>query len=317
MSGKLVLLPDDGVEPIVEAIKGADKTVWVKMFALENRSLFDALVEASEAGKQVRVMLNAKHTHGPRDNDGMFAAFAGHMVPVRYTPDRFSVTHEKSMIIDNKFAYIFGFNWQDKSFEQRDFGFMTKDPISVAKIIECYKADWKNDETYVPDNSRKVIISPGPNDRYRFLELMYSAKQTLVIEHEKICDLPVIEAIVAAKERGVKVRIVIPRITELDAAYQLLGLSALRLLHDVGIEVRALKKPKPHGKLVLVDDKAAIIGSHNLHPSAFEDRRELSFRVTNGAALRRLAEAFDTDWEHGKLVDPGVPDVPQVSLGGT
>ena len=315
MTNKLVLLPDDGEEPIVTAIKSAKKIIWVKMFALTNRNLFQALVDAYEAGRQVRVLLNAKHTHGPRDNDAAFAAFASHMIAARFTPDRFSVTHEKSMVIDNKVAYVFGFNWQDKAFIQRDFGFMSKDPVAVAQIADCFKADWKNDETYVPDNSGKVIISPGPTDRYRFLELIYSAEKSLVIEHEKICDLPVIEAIVAAKSRGVHVRIVIPPVSELDPPYQLLGKAALRLLHSVDIDLRALKKPKPHGKLIMADGKAAILGSHNMHPSAFEDRRELSIRIVNKVALKRLAEAFDTDWERAKAVDPGRPGLPEAPLG--
>ncbi len=315
MTNKLVLLPDDGEEPIVRAIKSAKKTIWVKMFALTNRNLFQALVEAHEAGKQLRILLNAKHTHGPRDNDAAFAAFAGHMIATRFTPDRFSVTHEKSMVIDSKVAYVFGFNWQDKAFHQRDFGFMTKDPVSVARIADCFKADWKNDETFVPDNSGKVIFSPGPMDRYRFLELIYSATSTLVIEHEKICDLPVIEAIVAAKARNVKVRIVIPPISELDPPYQLLGKAALRLLHSVEIEVRALKKPKPHGKLILADGKSAIVGSHNMHPSAFEDRRELSLIISNRLAMKRLGEAFDIDWDAAKRVNPGNPGLPEPPLG--
>jgi cardiolipin synthase A/B len=60
MSRTLIVLPDDSVQPILDAIDGATKSLRIKMFIFTDPSLLDAVIAAHRRGVNVRIMLNPK-----------------------------------------------------------------------------------------------------------------------------------------------------------------------------------------------------------------------------------------------------------------
>ena len=62
MAHTLLVMPDDTAQPIlgVEAIRGAKKSIRVKMFLFSHpeTQMLDAVIEAKRRGVSVRVMLN-------------------------------------------------------------------------------------------------------------------------------------------------------------------------------------------------------------------------------------------------------------------
>ena len=77
----------------------------------------------------------------------------------------------------------------------------------------------------------------------------------------------------------------------------------LRILDDVGVKVRKLKRLKLHGKLLLADHSRAIIGSINLAPGSFDSRRELAIEVHNPEVVERLRKIARQDWKHSHPMD--------------
>jgi phosphatidylserine/phosphatidylglycerophosphate/cardiolipin synthase-like enzyme len=78
------------------------------------------------------------------------------------------------------------------------------------------------------------------------------------------------------------------------------GVSGLRIVHDVGAKVRTLKHLKLHGKIMIADDRRAIVGSINLSPGSFDDRRELAIETSSEHVVRRLVETAKHDWKHSR-----------------
>ena len=74
-------------------------------------------------------------------------------------------------------------------------------------------------------------------------------------------------------------------------------------MHDVGIKVHKLKHLKLHAKMLLADEKAAIIGSINLAPGSFDARRELGIEVFDKHVVHRLDKVARHDWEHSDALD--------------
>jgi phosphatidylserine/phosphatidylglycerophosphate/cardiolipin synthase-like enzyme len=74
-------------------------------------------------------------------------------------------------------------------------------------------------------------------------------------------------------------------------------------MHDVGIKVHKLKHLKLHAKMLLADEKAAIVGSINLAPGSFDARRELGIEVRDKDVVKRLAKVARHDWEHSTALD--------------
>ena len=81
------------------------------------------------------------------------------------------------------------------------------------------------------------------------------------------------------------------------------GVGGLRILDDVGIKVHRLKHLRMHGKILLADGVAAIVGSMNLTPGSFDDRRELGIVVRDDAVIERLDEVVHHDWKNSHPID--------------
>jgi cardiolipin synthase len=79
------------------------------------------------------------------------------------------------------------------------------------------------------------------------------------------------------------------------------GVSGLRLMDDVGIGIH--KVCHLHGKMLLADRARAIIGSINLAPGSFDDRRELAIEVSDETIVKRLEKTARHDWKHSNAMD--------------
>src|SRR5258708_39838244 len=76
------------------------------------------------------------------------------------------------------------------------------------------------------------------------------------------------------------------------------GVGGLRILQDSGIKVRKLKRLPLHGKMLLADGVAAIVGSMNLAPGSFDSRRELGIETRDAAVVERLERIARLDRKH-------------------
>jgi phosphatidylserine/phosphatidylglycerophosphate/cardiolipin synthase-like enzyme len=74
-------------------------------------------------------------------------------------------------------------------------------------------------------------------------------------------------------------------------------------MHDVGAKVHRLKDMKLHGKMLLADGKRAIVGSINLAPGSFDERRELAIETDAHHVIERLNKTVEHDWTHSKPID--------------
>ena len=74
-------------------------------------------------------------------------------------------------------------------------------------------------------------------------------------------------------------------------------------MDDVGIKIHKLKHLKLHGKMLLADGCRAIIGSINLAPGSFDDRRELAIEVHDDEIVERLHQVARHDWENSHPLD--------------
>jgi cardiolipin synthase A/B len=55
--------------------------------------------------------------------------------------------------------------------------------------------------------------------------------------------------------------------------------------------------------MLLADYARAIIGSINLAPGSFDDRRELAIEVCDEAIVQRLEKTVRLDWKNSSIID--------------
>ena len=126
MSRSLIVLPDDSAKPILDAIEEAKDSLRIKMFVLSDPQLMRALVSAHRRGIQVKIMLNPERRSGKKENAESRKLLSEAGIEVRDSNPAFDVTHEKSMVVDEKIAFIQSLNWVTKNLtETRDYAVVT------------------------------------------------------------------------------------------------------------------------------------------------------------------------------------------------
>jgi cardiolipin synthase len=145
-----------------------------------------------------------------------------------------------------------------------------------------------------------LIWCPG-NGRERIAGFIDQANHKLVVQNERFQDPVIIERLVRAARRGVKVHVMTRSPHTLKQEKILEGVSGLRLLDDVGIKIHNVRHL--HGKMLLADHARAIVGSINFAPGSFDDRRELAIAVSDEAIVQRLKQTVRIDWEHSSAMD--------------
>jgi cardiolipin synthase A/B len=292
---KLIIQPDDGIDVVLNAINGSKVSIETKQFTITDERLIKALIAAHKRGVKVRVMMNAARPDETRDNDTTLKTLKKAGIHAQWSSPKFTITHEKSMVIDKQLAFVATFNWAPKYFgETRDYGVTTTDPLQVAQIIACFQADWDRADFKLSNDVG--LIWSNTNSRDCFAKFIDAAADTLDIQHPKFVDVPIIERILRAQKRGVHVRVVCSGKHGVRAWDRAETFASLQIIKDAGIKIHVLKHPKLHAKLMLRDGKAALIGSMNIHRRAFDERRELGIVLTDPDLVKKLYETFDKDW---------------------
>ena len=132
------------------------------------------------------------------------------------------------------------------------------------KLSSCFEADWNRKEFTPHENSKLIWCSS--NGRDRIAQFIDAAKHTLFLQNERYQDAIIIERLVRAKGRGVKVHVMARPPHTLKKEKLIEGVGGLRIMDDVGIKIHKLKHLKLHAKMLLADGCRAIVGSINLTP---------------------------------------------------
>lgn len=93
------------------------------------------------------------------------------------------------------------------------------------------------------------------------------------------------QAIVRAVRRGVKIEVI--------------GNSepVLRTLRSVGVQARKIvSKNLVHAKMIIIDDRDVIVGSHNFTYSAFTKNHEVSLYIQAAPQAQELINYFHNLW---------------------
>ncbi|MFZ0288073.1 MAG: phospholipase D-like domain-containing protein [Candidatus Sulfotelmatobacter sp.] len=302
MSRYLVVLPDDSARPILDAIDHAETSLRIKMFVFSDPNILEAVIKAHRRGVKVRIMLNPTRRNGEKENDKSRKQLCAAGIDVIDSSPSFELTHEKSMVVDDKSAWIMSLNWETENLtETRDYAVVTSHAHEVNEIIECFEADWARSK-FEPGEHSHMIWCVG-NARQRIAHFIDETKHSLWVQNERYQDPLIIEHLVRASRRGVKVHIMARSPHTLKKEKLIEGVAGLRILDDVGVKVHKVQGLKLHAKLLFADGARAIVGSINLAPGSFNSRRELAIEVHDKEVVDRVHKLVHYDWENSRPMD--------------
>lgn len=107
-----------------------------------------------------------------------------------------------------------------------------------------------------------------------------------------------LDELIAARARGVDVRVVLDRDRETDPYMStVINTKAKRYLEDHGVECRFDKADVLlHSKYVILDEKLCVLGSHNWSAGSFSEFDDMSFVVQSIEIAAALVTRFEQLW---------------------
>lgn len=224
--------------------------------------------------------------------------------------------HGKLMIVDRSVALMSTGNFNSSSFCNlennpetcnRDYTVVTRDQQALNTLQASFDRDLSGGTLRSP-----VMISSSltvsPNSSKEFLGFIDGAQKSLKIQAQYLREPTVNEAIMRARQRGVKVQAVIASACSFSTYLDEQEKEKLRAVYqpmlDAGVEMTFFTKANTlngrpaymHAKLMIADDQRAWVGSINGSPTSLYGNREYGMFFSNGEWVGKLVNIFASDF---------------------
>lgn len=249
-------------------------------------------------------------------------------VEITYGNRNFLVHHNKYIIVDKSAAFVMTANLDDHLNKSTDFIVCSKSKDICENILAIFDYDWNNrlaeaiDQKYIFNKSglywsngsvdkidmlyKQYYVNDLENDRHfvnngsslaAYKNIVENAKESINIYMQLVNSFDCLKILCDAAERGVKIRVIFQSLGNhrLDTFIQ-------SMLYRAGIEVMYNYEQLPyvHAKVIIVDEKLAIIGSMNFSYPSTNLNRELVIGI-HGEKVKILLDKFNTDFKQLKL----------------
>ena len=272
----LIIQPDDGLTPLLQAVRHAKTKIDILIFRFDRPELERALEAAVARGVVVRALIAHTNRGGEKSLRKLELKMLAAGVIVARTAGELARYHGKMMIVDDE-LYVLGFNYTKLDIEKsRSLGIVTKDPKLVREATALFEAD-STRQAYVCNHDR-LVVSPETS-RKILKEFIEGAKKQLLIYDAKISDRVMLKALEARVKDGVDVR-VLGKVAKSAA----------------GLDARKLPGRRLHVRGMVRDGSATFVGSQSLRKLELDGRREVGVIVSDTAIAKRLQDLFEADW---------------------
>lgn len=280
---KLLVQPDDGVAPLLEALEGAKSSIDMYIFRLSYPAVEEALADAVRRGVVVRTLIAHLNGSGEDSLRKLELRLLRLGATVSRTDEDLLRYHGKMMLVDRRTLYVLGYNFNRKDIERsRSLGVATEDPKLVAEALRLFQADFDR-KVYTPGLDR-FVVSPL-NSRASLLELLEGARDQLLIYDSRLSDNQMQRVIERQAMKGVEVRVIGK--VEKD-------------LREVA--VRKYGEDRLHVRAIVRDGERVFIGSQSLRRAELERRREIGVIFDDAKLAEQIAAIFDEDWVGAEVV---------------
>jgi cardiolipin synthase A/B len=286
---KLLIQPDDGVEPIVRALNRAKKSIQILVFRIDRNEIEKALLEAVQRGVAVQALIASTNRGGDKNLRRFEMRLLEKGITVTRTADDLLRYHGKMMIIDGKELHVFAFNFTHLDIDlSRSFGITTKSQKIVKEAVKLFDCDAKR--APYKAGCAEFVVSPA-NARKELMKFIDGAKKQLLMYEMKISDPDFVKLLIEKISQGLDVRVI--------------GQGSVR---GRALPIRAMTT-RLHARAILRDGTSAFLGSQSLRKLELEVRREIGVIFHDKSVVKKLVSIFDADWRNSApavVLDPAI-----------
>ena len=335
--GNKVEALNDGHEifpAMLEAIRGARRTITFETYIYWSGDIAEkftaALAERARAGVEVNVTIDWAGSIKMEQSLLKSMEDAGVHVQ-RYRPLHWynlgrmnNRTHRKLLVIDGRLGFTGGVGiadqWQGHAEDPdhwRDMHFRIEGPV-VAQIQAAFNDNWikstgtvLNGDAYFPPqetagdmDAHMFIASPaGGSESMHLMYLLSIAAAEQAIDLEASYFVPdelITKALLAARQRGVRVRLLLPGPHIDSETVRIASKREWGPLLEAGIEIHVYQPTMLHVKLLIVDNFMVSLGSTNFDIRSFRLNDEASLNVYHRGFAAQMTETFERDLRNSK-----------------
>ncbi len=297
---ELLVLPGDGFSDLSASIDSARHSIDLVMYGFTDEKLANALIRAQKRGVKVRVMLQHHPYKNEHENDNIVAKLKKSNVTVKWSNPNFTITHQKTLIVDREVAYVMTFNFTYNTLHsERNFALVVRQPKLITQIEGVFNADWHGKKNF--KKSSKLLVWSPDNSERRIISLIGSAKHSVKVYNQEFASAPIMRALERKAESGVLVQLIVP--LKNYSTYK----HNLHTVANKGVEVRLQSQLYTHAKVVLVDANypaaKTLVGSMNFSYFGLNKNRELGMIDADKQVAQQMSHVFDNDWALAKPID--------------
>ncbi|MDT8427554.1 MAG: phospholipase D-like domain-containing protein [Pseudomonadales bacterium] len=313
---------------MLEAIDQAQHRILLASYIFDGndtgKRFVAALARAQARGVEVKVIIDGlgEFMHLPR----IGTLLKKHQInfqrfnPIRLFPPALNInlrSHRKLLIVDGVYAFTGGQNIGDRHLAQcpdnphrvEDIHFRLRGKI-VDELEWAFWRDWlyctrdKKSDFFTGNNASTTnpplwsrLILDGPNkdlDKLNNLIMAVVSSATTRVWIMTPYFLPASDlagALVAARLRGVDVRILLPQKNNIPLAHWA-SMNMIAYLLEQGISIAYQPPPFVHSKLLLIDADYALVGTANIDPRSLRLNYELGIELFGQRTNAQLADYF-------------------------
>jgi cardiolipin synthase len=264
----LILDPAERKAALLRVIAGAKRRLVLSLFRCDDFTVLDALAGALERGCEVEAILTKRAKGGKKRLKKLWGALEEMGAVVTRYGDPVVKYHAKYLVADQSTAIVTTLNPTRKCFSRTwDAVLVTQDPSVVSGLLALFRAD--SSGTALPSRrpiSRRLIIGPE-RSRAEIRALIAGANHSIRILDHKLSDPDLVGLLRERRSEGITVS-VIGR-------------------HPMGAI-------EPHGKMMIIDEQRAILGSTALSTLSLDFRREVSVVIHHPGLVKQLNMSYQT-----------------------
>jgi cardiolipin synthase len=319
---------------MLEAIRAARRTINMETYIYwsgdTGQAFADALCERARAGVAVHLVVD--WAGSIRMDDDLLGTMQDAGVRVEhYRPLRWynlgrlnNRTHRKLLVVDGRVGFTGGVGiadqWSGHAQDPdhwRETHFRVEGPV-VAQLQSAFNDNWikttgelLNGPDHFPPLERAgdmdahlFIASPAGGSES--MHLMYLQAVAAAVRSIDLCaayfvpDHLIAQALLAARQRGVRVRVLLPGPHIDSETVRLSSRASWGPLLEGGVEIHVYQPTMIHVKLLVVDGELVSVGSTNFDIRSFRLNDEASLNVYDREFAQSMTRVFEDDLAHSK-----------------
>jgi phosphatidylserine/phosphatidylglycerophosphate/cardiolipin synthase-like enzyme len=261
---RLVTAVEDRRPALLDVIRQARRRITLSLFRCNDDELFNELAAATARGVAVEVLVTSRAKGGKKKMEKLWRDLERTGATLKAYTDPVVKYHPKYLVADEGPAVVASLNFTRKCFRKTcDALVITHDPAVVSGLRRLWAADCARAE--MPEDLTDRLIVGPERARRQFTALVEQARTSIRLIDAKLSDPNLVTVLNAKRAAGLTVEV---------------------------FSSKRLGALKSHGKIMLIDDRIAVVGSLALAALSLDFRREVAIVVTEPAAVANAAALF-------------------------